>query len=117
MKSLDELDEIKREVKKEMELRQEQEQVIVNIAMGTCGIAAGARRVLNAILEELEKEEIDNITVSQTGCIGLCNREPIVEIKKPGEESITYGEVNIEAAKKIVKQHLINDEVVEDLTI
>ena len=117
MKSLDELEKIKKEAQEEMKLREDKDDTRITIAMGTCGIAAGARDVLKVILEELEKQEINNASITQTGCIGLCNQEPIVEVQKPGEDPVTYGEVGIEEARKIVAEHIVNDEVVQNLVI
>ena len=86
------------------------------VGMGTCGIAAGAKETLNTFLEELDEEDLRNIIVKQAGCMGLCYAEPIVEIAVPGMPAVIYGNVDAEAAKKIVRKHihghiLINDHI------
>lgn len=84
--------------------------------MGTCGIAAGAREVMTAILEELAKRNL-NITVLQTGCIGMCQKEPLVDVVRPGEKRITYGNVTPRDIPRIIGQHVVNGQIVEDLVI
>jgi (2Fe-2S) ferredoxin len=100
-----------------MKFRQDEGDTKINIAMGTCGIAAGAREILNAMLDELEKREVDDVDIYQTGCIGLCHQEPIVKVEKLGENSVTYGKVDVQDARNIIAQHVINNNVVEDLII
>ena len=91
MKSLEELRAIREKMKKQMELRDaDDDNVRVVVGMATCGIAAGARPVMTAFLEEVEKRGLKNITVAQTGCIGVCRLEPIVEVFVPGQEKVTY---------------------------
>jgi NADP-reducing hydrogenase subunit HndB len=85
--------------------------------MATCGIAAGARPVMTAFLEEVAKRNLSNITVSQTGCIGVCRLEPIVEVFVPGQEKVTYVKMNAEKVPAIVAQHIVNKQVVTDYTI
>ncbi|SJZ67332.1 (2Fe-2S) ferredoxin domain-containing protein [Selenihalanaerobacter shriftii] len=117
MKSLEELEQIKEKAREEMKIREDKAGPRITIAMGTCGIAAGARETLDTILDELNKREINDVTISQTGCIGLCNQEPIIEVKKQGEDSVTYGKVGSKEAREIVTKHIVNDEVVNDLVI
>ena len=91
MKSLEELRAIRERMKKQIDLRENSEDNIrVVVGMATCGIAAGARPVLTAFLEEVAKRELKNVTVTQTGCIGVCRLEPIAEVYVPGEEKVTY---------------------------
>ena len=85
--------------------------------MGTCGIAAGARPVLMAFLEEVQKRKLHNVTVTQTGCIGVCRLEPMVEIYTPGEEKVTYVKMTPEMVKRIVADHIVNGHVVTEYTI
>ena len=85
--------------------------------MATCGIAAGARPVLTAFLDEIGKRQLRNVIVSQTGCIGVCRLEPIVEVFAPGQEKVTYVRVKPEMVPVIVEQHLVNHHVVTDYTI
>lgn len=88
--------------------------VHVVIGMGTCGIAAGAKVVLDAFIEELNAKGIDNVTVKQTGCMGLCYVEPTVEVKVPGMPDTIYGKVDAEVAKKIIKDHIVGKKLVSD---
>ncbi|HWP80504.1 MAG TPA: (2Fe-2S) ferredoxin domain-containing protein [Candidatus Acidoferrum sp.] len=87
------------------------------VGMATCGIAAGARPVMNALVEEINKRQIKNVVVTQTGCIGMCRLEPIVEVLEPGEEKVTYVKMTPEMARKVVVDHIINKNVVTEYTI
>ena len=118
MKSLEELRAIREKMKQQMDLRGPNEDHIrVVVGMATCGIAAGARPVLTAFLDEIEKRGLKNVTVSQTGCIGVCRLEPIVEVFVPGEEKVTYVKVKPQMVPTIMEQHLVNHSVVTDYTI
>jgi len=118
MKSLEELKAIREKMKKQMDLRDSDDNDIrVVVGMATCGIAAGARPVMTAFLEEVEKRGLKNITVSQTGCIGVCRLEPIVEVFVPGQEKVTYVKMKPEMVPTVVEQHLVNHNVVTDYTI
>ena len=89
----------------------------VVVGMATCGIAAGARPVLNAFIEEVAKRSLSNVTVSQTGCIGICQYEPVVEIFTPDGIKTTYIKMTAEKAVKVVTDHLVNGNVVSEYTI
>ncbi|MBQ0097898.1 MAG: (2Fe-2S) ferredoxin domain-containing protein [Oscillospiraceae bacterium] len=118
MKSLAELQAIRDKAKAELNLRQENPDAIrVLVGMATCGIAAGARPVLNAFTEEIAKRGLQNVTITQTGCIGICQFEPVVEIEVPGEEKVTYVKMTPEKAVRIVNDHLVNKNVVTEYTI
>ena len=118
MKSLEELKAIREKMKRQMDLREDNESNIrVVVGMATCGIAAGARPVMTAFLDEIERRGLNNITVSQTGCIGVCRLEPIAEVFVPGEEKVTYVRLRPEMIPAIVEQHLVNHNVVQDYTI
>lgn len=118
MKSLAELQEIKNRVSQQVSLRKDREDGIrVVVGMATCGIAAGARPVMNAFMDEIAKRELSNVTVTQTGCIGMCRLEPIVEVYMPGEEKVTYVHMNPEKVSRIVAEHIINQHPVTDFTI
>ena len=84
------------------------------IGMGTCGIAAGAKPVLDAFLAALEEKHIDNVSVTQTGCMGLCYVEPTIEVIVPGMPDVIYGKVDAATARKIVEQHIIGKQLVTD---
>lgn len=118
MKSLEELKAIREKMKQQMDLRDSDGDTIrVVVGMATCGIAAGARPVMAAFLEEIEKRGLQNITVTQTGCIGVCRLEPIVEVFIPGQEKVTYVKMKPEMVPAVVEQHLVNHNVVADYTI
>jgi NADP-reducing hydrogenase subunit HndB len=85
--------------------------------MATCGIAAGARPVLKAFVEEVSKRGLQDVIISQTGCIGVCEYEPVVEVYKPGEEKVTYVRMKPEKVARIVAEHIVNGRVVNEYTI
>ncbi len=114
MKSLEELKAIREKMQGELGQRSEDvEKTRVVVGMATCGIASGARPVLNFLSDEVQKRHLTDIVVTQTGCIGLCQYEPIVEVFEPGKPKVTYVKVNVEKALEILEQHLIGGKVVE----
>ena len=118
MKSIEELRAIREKMKQQMGLRNADDNDIrVVVGMATCGIAAGARPVMTAFLEEIEKRGLTNVSVSQTGCIGVCRLEPIVEVFVPGQEKVTYVKMKPDMVPTVVEQHLVNHNVVTDYTI
>ncbi|MBR4159495.1 MAG: (2Fe-2S) ferredoxin domain-containing protein [Spirochaetales bacterium] len=88
--------------------------VHIIIGMGTCGIAAGAKQVLEAFIDEIAAKKIENVTVKQTGCMGLCYVEPTVEVKVPGMPDTIYGKVDADVARKILKDHVVGKKLVSD---
>lgn len=118
MKSLAELQAIKEKTRNAVGLRKDNDDKIrVLVGMATCGIAAGARPVLTALVEEVEKRNLSNVTVTQTGCIGVCQYEPVVEVVVPGQEKVTYVKVTAEKAVRIINDHVVNGNVVTEFTI
>ena len=118
MKSLAELEQIRKQTLAKVNLRKEDDDSIrVVVGMATCGIAAGARPVMKAIMDEIEKRNISNCYVTQTGCIGLCRLEPIVEVISPEGEKTTYVKMTPEKAVKVVADHIVNGQVVSEYTI
>lgn len=119
MKSLAELQAIRDRAKANVALRQENPNAArVLVGMATCGIAAGARPVLNAFTEEIAKRGLqDDIVVTQTGCIGICQYEPVVEVEIPGQDKVTYVKMTPEKVVRIVNDHLVNKNVVTEFTI
>ena len=119
MKSLAELQAIRDRAKAQLDLRKENPNAArVLVGMATCGIAAGARPVLNAFTEEIAKRGLtQDVTVTQTGCIGICQYEPVVEVEIPGEDKVTYVKVAPEMVARIVNDHLVNHNVVTEYTI
>ena len=118
MKSLAELAAIRDKMKDKIVLREGSSNVRVVVGMATCGIAAGARPVLNAFVEGVDREGLnDKVLVSQTGCVGLCQYEPIVEVVTADAEKVTYVKMTVEKAEKVLKEHLIGGKIVEEYTI
>lgn len=118
MKSLAELKAIRDKVRSSVEIREGSDSgKRVLVGMATCGIASGARPVLNTLVEEVAKREVKDVMVTQTGCIGLCQYEPIVEVVEPGKEKVTYIKMTPEKAVRVVNDHLVNGIVVTEFTI
>ena len=118
MKTLAELQAIRDKAREKMTVRDNNEEATrVVVGMATCGIAAGARPVLNAFVDEVAKRHLNNVTVTQTGCIGMCQLEPIVEVFVPGKEKVTYAKVSPEKVARIVADHLVNGNVVAEYTV
>ena len=118
MKSLEELMAIRDQMKDKVALRNASDAVRVVVGMATCGIAAGARPVLNAFVEGVANEGLtDHVTVTQTGCIGICQYEPIVEVYEKDKEKVTYVKMNAEKAKEVVERHLKGGTPVTEYTI
>ena len=118
MKSLAELKAIKDRMKDKVILREGTSSTRVVVGMATCGIAAGARPVLNAFVEAVNNEGLSSsVTVTQTGCIGICQFEPVVEIYEPGKEKVTYVKMTAERAQAVVEKHLKGGNVVTEFTL
>jgi len=118
MKSLAELQAIREQMRDKVVLREGSGDIRVVVGMATCGIAAGARPVLSAFVEEVNRLGLTNkVTVSQTGCIGICQFEPVVEVFEAGKEKVTYVKMTPEKAKEVVEIHLQGGRVVAKYTI
>ena len=118
MKSLAELAAIREKMKDKIVLREGTNDTRIVVGMATCGIAAGARPVLSAFVEGVSREGLgDQVTVSQTGCIGICQYEPVVEIYQPGKEKVTYVKMTAEKVAKVVEQHIKGGKPVAEYTI
>lgn len=118
MKSLAELQAIRDKAKAQLNIREENPNAIrVLVGMATCGIAAGARPVLNAFVDEIAKRGLTNVTVTQTGCIGICQFEPVVEVEVPGQDKVTYVKMTAEKVVRVVNDHIVNHNVVAEYTI
>ena len=116
IKSLEDLRKIKADSQLQTKARKSNDTQVI-IGMGTCGIAAGAREVMTAVLEELAKRNLNNVSVLQTGCIGMCQKEPLMDIVRPGEDRVTYGPVYPTDVPRIIAEHLVNGNIVEDLVV
>ena len=118
MKSLAELKLIKDKMKDKVVLREGSGSVRVVVGMATCGIAAGARPVLNTLVEEVNNTGLNGkVTVTQTGCVGLCQLEPIVEVYEAGKEKVTYVKMTSDKIKEVVEKHLKGGNVVTEYTV
>ena len=118
MKSLAELAAIREKMQGKVVIREGMSGVRVVVGMATCGIAAGARPVLNAFVKGVTENGLsEKVTVTQTGCIGICQYEPVVEIFEEGKEKVTYVKLTAEKAEEIVKEHLVGGKVVDKYTI
>ena len=118
MKSLAELAAIREKMKDKVVLREGTSTTRIVVGMATCGIAAGARPVLNAFVDGVNKEGLaSDVVVSQTGCIGICQYEPVVEVYKAGEEKVTYVKMTVEKVEKVLKEHIKGGKVVTEYTI
>ncbi len=118
MKSLAELQEIRNKVLGQVNLRKEREEGIrIVVGMATCGIAAGARPVLNALMSEISKRNLVDVTVTQTGCIGMCRLEPIVEVYMPGADKVTYVKMSEDKVARVIAEHIVNKQPVVEYTI
>ena len=118
MKTLEELQAIREQARQKMSVRANQQDAVrVVVGMATCGIAAGARPVLNAFVEEVGKRHLENVTVAQTGCIGMCQFEPIVEVMMPGKDKVTYVKMTPEKVARVVSEHILGGVPVAEYTI
>lgn len=117
MKSLEELKAIRDKMKGEIGVRSEDsEQTKVVVGLATCGIASGARPVLNAMAKAVMEKELTNIVISQTGCLGLCQYEPIIEVFEPGKEKVTYVNMTPEKALEVLDEHLLKGNIIAKYT-
>ena len=118
MKSLEELAALRERMKHSVAMRQDNSNTTrVVVGMATCGIAAGARPVLTAFVEEVNRRGLQDVTVTQAGCIGMCKLEPIVEVFQPGKEKVTYVKMTPDKVARIVSEHLVNGTPVAEYTV
>ncbi len=118
MKTLAELAAIRENLKNTVAQRDDNSNSTrIVVGMATCGIAAGARPVLQALAEEVAKRGLPNVVVTQTGCIGICRLEPVIEVYKPGKEKVTYVQMDAEKAVRVVNDHIVNNNVIIEYTV
>ncbi len=117
MKSIQELEAIRNKTREQMTMRENSNGLRIIVGMATCGIAAGARPVMKALVEELNLRNKSDVPVTMTGCIGVCRLEPIVEVVSPDGSKTTYVKMDENKAKRIVVEHIVNGNVCTDLTI
>ncbi len=117
VKSLEELKKIREQAKSNTNLRttgENPDRTVIAIGMATCGIAAGARKSMSALLDEIEKNAVQNVSVVATGCLGYCYAEPLVEIREPGKQPLRYANVDEARAREIIQKHIMNGELVDN---
>jgi NADP-reducing hydrogenase subunit HndB len=114
MKSVEVLKKIKERVLQQRKVVGDNVRVHVMVAMGTCGIASGARDTIAAIRNEIENKHVFDVVVSQTGCMGLCESEPVVQIKVGGNAPVTYGKIDAERVPQLIEKHVLQGEVVTE---
>ena len=119
MKTLAELQAIRDKARAQIGIREEDKDAVrVLVGMATCGIAAGARPVLNAFVEEVAKRNMtEKVAVTQTGCIGICQYEPVVEVFENGKEKVTYVKMTEDKIAQVVAEHLVNGNPIVEYTI
>lgn len=117
IKSLEELKRVREEALAKKQLKATPGHIQVIVAMGTCGIAAGARDTMKSVLNFIETEHLNGVTVTQTGCMGMCEQEPIMQVVIGDQPKVVYGKVNAEVASQIMKQHVQNGTPVKDYVL
>ncbi len=116
IKNLEELKKLREKSISETSARKEGKFRVI-IGLGTCGIAAGGRKIMEAAMEEIAKRGLKDVSVETTGCIGMCQNEPLMDIVRPGEPRVTYGNLKPEDVPRIIADHLVNGNVVEEKVI
>jgi len=117
IKSVDELVKFKESALNKIKERRIGDKTTIVVNMGTCGIAAGAREVMMAIIDEMEKRNISDVIITQAGCAGMCEHEPMLEVITPGKPQVVYGHLDEEKARRIVLEHVINGKVVQECAL
>ena len=120
LKSLEELERIRQAAKDKLDIRttaESEDKIMIRVGMATCGIASGARTTMQAIMDELVKQNITNVSVTQTGCMGNCAKEPVVEVISKDIPSVIYGHVDAERGREIVKEHIKNGRLLQNAII
>lgn len=117
VKSLEDLKKLREQALQKREVKKAEGHAQVIVGMGTCGIAAGARETMKAILDTIEKDNLSGIIVTQSGCIGLCEKEPIVQVIIGDQPKVVYGKVSPEVARQIMHEHVVSGKVVDNHVI
>lgn len=117
MKSIADLQAIRERARAQVGLRKDGDGTRIVVGMATCGIAAGARPVMLEFVEQVSKQKLENVVVLQTGCIGMCRLEPLVEVMKPGEDKVTYVHMTPEKVNRVINEHIIGGKTVSEFTI
>lgn len=119
IKSLEELKALRDAVQSKIDVREHgdnvEKMIVVRVAMATCGIAAGAREIMNHMANAIREQDINNVMITQVGCMGYCYAEPTIEITLPGKEPVVYGNVTIDKANEIIEKHIKNGEMIDGI--
>lgn len=107
------LEKIRQKVQRTTNLRERKSRAKITVHMGTCGIAAGAREIMSALMDEVEKKRLNDVIITTSGCAGLCSREPMATIEISGEPPVKYVELNDEKIRKILNEHVVNGNILE----
>lgn len=114
---IEDLEKISQKVRKTVLLRDGAGRAKITVHMGTCGIAAGARAIMNTVMEELDKKDILDVILTSSGCAGLCSREPMVTVELKDEAPVKYVDITPEKILKIIKEHVLGGNVVQDYAL
>jgi NADP-reducing hydrogenase subunit HndB len=117
VKSLEELRRLREEAIQKKDAKAVEGKAHIVVGMGTCGIAAGARDTMKAILDVIEEDKLNDIIVTQTGCIGRCEWEPIVSVTVGIGQKVSYGKISPERARRIMKEHVMGNKVISDFVM
>jgi NADP-reducing hydrogenase subunit HndB len=115
--SIDDLEKISQRVKKSVLLREGAGRAKITVHMGTCGIAAGARKIMNTLLDEIEKEKIEDIILTNSGCAGLCSREPMMTVELKGEAPVKYVDLTPDKVRQIFSEHVLGGKIVQEYAL
>lgn len=116
MKTVEDLKKLREQLQSQNRIRHN-DGIQIIVGMGTCGIAAGAREIVTTVMDEIAKRKLENVTIQQTGCIGMCEKEVLVDVVRPGEPRITYGRVTPNAVVRIITDHVVNGRIVEEWVV
>lgn len=120
LKSFEELQKIRQAAKDKLDLRstaESEDKIIIRVGMATCGIASGARETMQAIIDEIAKQKVTNVSVTQTGCMGYCAEEPVIEVVSKDIPSVLYGHVDAKRGREIINEHIINGRLLQNAII
>jgi NADP-reducing hydrogenase subunit HndB len=115
--SIDDLEKISQRVKKSVQLREGAGRAKITVHMGTCGIAAGARKIMNTLLDEIEKEKIEDVILTNSGCAGLCSREPMMTVELKDEAPVKYVDLTPEKVRRILSEHVQGGKIVKEYAL
>ncbi len=115
--SIEDLDKITQRVKKTTLLQEGAGRAKITVHMGTCGISAGAREIMNVLLEEFEKRNINDVVITSSGCAGLCSREPMATVEIKGETPIKYADLNPEKIRRILTEHILGGKIINEYVL